>query len=117
MRIKLFAILFLMIAVVFANAQVLEGSYLQEIKTEIQLPENAGNNVIKLFSANQNVIAVTSNGVFRYRNGNWSGQSNGSHWRTAAPDKQGKIWLASTNTIQQEAGKNSLCRNSSVYRV
>ena len=97
--------LLMILAVTNLNAQVSANSFLQDVKTEITLPHEAGKNAIKLFSANQSVIAVTSNGVFRYRNGNWSGQSNGSHWRTAAPDKQGKIWLASTNTIQQEAGK------------
>jgi hypothetical protein len=106
MKRNICTIFFLMILFVNnLNAQVPTGSFFQDIKTEIALPPEAGKNVIKLFSANQNVIAVTSNGVFRYRNGNWSGQSNGSHWRTAAPDKQGKIWLASTNTIQQETGK------------
>jgi hypothetical protein len=103
MKLNLYTILFLMIAAVSnLNAQVSANSFLQEVKTEIALPSEAGKNVIKLFSANQSVIAVTSNGVFRNRNGNWTGQSNGSDWRTATVDKQGKIWLASANTIQQE---------------
>lgn len=83
-------------------AQTYAGSFLQDVKTEIALPPQAGKNVIKLFSANQNLIAITPNGVFRYRNGSWSGQPNGSNWQTATVDRQGKVWLASTNTIQQE---------------
>jgi hypothetical protein len=84
------------------EAQVSPNKYLQEIKTEITLPPEAGKNVIRLFSANQSVIAITSNGVFRYRYGNWSGQPGRSTWQTAVLNNQGKVWLASTNTIQQE---------------
>jgi hypothetical protein len=103
MKLYFFIVLFLMIqAATNLNAQVSVNSFLQEVKTEIALPSEAGKNVIKLFSANQSVIAVTSKGVFRYRNSNWSGQSNGTDWRTATVDKQGKVWLSSVNFIQQE---------------
>ena len=61
-------------------------TYLQEIKTEVQLPEEAGIHVIKLFSAAKDVVAVTSKGVFRYDNGKWTGKAPGSGWRTAAID-------------------------------
>ena len=94
--------LLMTLAAVNLNAQVLQNRFFQDIKTEITLPEEAGKNVIKLFSASNNVITVTSNGVFKYSNGNWSGQPNGSDWRTATLDKHGKVWLASANTIQQE---------------
>jgi hypothetical protein len=115
MKQNIYNIFFLiLLSVSNLNAQVSETSFLQDVKTEIVLPPEAGKSVIKLFSANQSVIVVTSNGVFRYRNGNWSGQSNGSHWRTAAPDKQGKIWLASTNIIQQENSKEKLTLPESV---
>jgi hypothetical protein len=98
----------LILAATNLNAQVSTSSFLQTIKTEITLPPEAGKNVIKLFSANQSVIAVTKNGVFRYRNGNWSGKSNGSDWRTATMDKQGKVWLCSVNYIQQENSDEKL---------
>jgi len=84
------------------NGQTGEQKFLQDIKTEITLPPEAGKNVIKLFSANQSVIAVTTDGVFRYRNGQWSGKPNGTDWRTATIDKQENIWLATTNFIQKE---------------
>ena len=84
------------------NGQTGEEKYLQDIKTEITLPPEAGKTVIKLFSANQGVIAVTTDGVFRYRNGQWSGKPNGTDWRTATIDKQGNVWLATTNFIQKE---------------
>ncbi|HSO87734.1 MAG TPA: hypothetical protein VLQ91_14350 [Draconibacterium sp.] len=106
---RLHIILFLLIAgVVSVQSQVKSGSYLQDIKTEIHLPENAGKNVIKLFSTNQSVTAVTSNGVFCYRNSIWSGQPSGSNWQTATMDKQGKVWLATTNFIQQENLKEKI---------
>lgn len=84
------------------SGQTNEGKYLQEVKTEIALPTEAGKNVLKLFSTSQSVIAVTSNGVFRYRNGSWTGQPNGSNWQTATIDRRGKVWLATVNFIQQE---------------
>jgi hypothetical protein len=109
MKKSIYTIFFLLIlAATNLNAQVSTSSFLQTVKTEIALPPEAGKNVIKLFSANQSVIAVTKNGVFRYRNGNWSGKSNGSDWRTATVDKQGKVWLATTNFIQQENSKEKL---------
>lgn len=112
---RLYIILFLMIAgVVSVQSQVKSGSYLQDIKTEIHLPENAGKNIIKLFSTNQGVTAVTSNGIFRYQNGTWSGQSSGSNWQTATLDKQGKVWLAAVNFIQKEnSGEKLLLPESS----
>jgi hypothetical protein len=100
---KLVTIIFLTIFIVSnIKAQVSPNIYLQEIKTEIPLPPEAGKNVIKLFSDSQSVIAITPNGVFRYHNGNWSGRPNGSNWQTAALDPQGKVWLASASTVQNE---------------
>ena len=99
--VSLFAgVIYISLAQVFG--QTGGGKFLQDVKTEIKLPPEAGKNVIKLFSTNQSLIAVTSNGVFRYRNGNWSGQPNGSDWQTAMLDKQGKVWLAAVNFIQKE---------------
>jgi ligand-binding sensor domain-containing protein len=109
MKKSIYTIFFLLIlAATNLNAQVSTSSFLQTVKTEIALPPEAGKNVIKLFSANQSVIAVTKNGVFRYRNGNWRGQSDGSDWRTATVDKQGKVWLASAKTIQMENAEKKL---------
>jgi hypothetical protein len=85
-----------------ASGQTSRGNFLQDWKTEIILPAEAGKNVIKLFSTNQNIIAVTSNGVFRYRNGSWSGKPSSGNWQTATMDKQGKVWLANVYSIQQE---------------
>ena len=109
----LIVLLLLIIVSVSLKAQV-SGSFLQDVKTEIALPSEAGKNVIKLFSANQSVIAVTSNGVFRYKNGIWSGKSNGSNWVSATVDKQEKIWLAAANFIQDESGKQKIALPESV---
>jgi len=109
MKLNIYTILFLIIiSVTNLNAQVSANSFLQDVKTEITLPPEAAKSVIKLFSPKQNVIAVTTNGVFRYRNGNWSGQPNVSDWLTATLDKQEKVWLASVNTFQQENSKEKL---------
>jgi hypothetical protein len=92
-------------------AQVIQGikynSYLQEIKTDIKLPEIAENKVLKLFSLRNCIITVTTNGVFKYLNGNWSGKPFGSGWRTGALDINEEIWLASVRSIQKE-GDNKI---------
>ncbi|MBV5315996.1 MAG: hypothetical protein JZU47_22040 [Prolixibacteraceae bacterium] len=77
------------------------GPYFQEIKTEISLPTQAGKNVIKLFKTQNTLIAVTSNGVFKYNEGKWSGKAFGSDWQTATFDSKGEIWLASAQFIQK----------------
>lgn len=89
-------------------AQISSELYLQTIKTEIQLPTEAGKNVIKLFPDNEGVKAVTANGIFRFKNGVWSGQKNSSGWRVASTDKQGKIWTASVKTIQKEGSTEKI---------
>jgi len=83
-------------------------SYFQEIKTDIQLPDQAEKNVVKLFQVQNNLIAVTSNGVYKNQNGKWSGNTFGSGWRTAALDSKGKIWLASAHDIQKEGAANKI---------
>ena len=51
------------------------GKYLQEIKTEIQLPKQVQAPVVKLFGNQNQIIAVTYNGVFRNLNKQWTGNS------------------------------------------
>jgi hypothetical protein len=41
------------------QAQLVSNSFLQEIKTDVLLPKEAENNVIKLFSVQNTQIAVT----------------------------------------------------------
>jgi hypothetical protein len=89
-----------------STAQVVPGSkcgkYLQEIKTEIELPKQATTPVLKLFSDNKQITAVTSNGVYRKTGGKWSGEPFGIGWRTATLDTKSSVWLASAHTIRQE---------------
>lgn len=91
-----------------SNAQIISGNYLQEIKTEITLPTEAGKNVIKLFTVQNYQIAVTENGFYKFRNRNWSGLPTGSEYRTAAVDLEGKIWLATDKSIQKEGEKTKI---------
>jgi hypothetical protein len=87
---------------------VTSGKYYQEISTKIALPQSAESIIVKLFKEENKVIAIASNGVFRYENGIWSGKPSGTDWRTAAIDKQGKVWLANQNTIQKEGEDKTL---------
>lgn len=84
------------------NAGISFSKYLQEIKSEIQLPENAGNEVLKLYMIPGGKAVVTASGVFRLRDGKWTGKPDGSGWKTAAIDYDGNIWLASVSSIKKE---------------
>lgn len=108
MRIKYLLTVFIIILNVKSYAQTVSNSFLQEIKTDILLPENAGKNVIKLFSVQNTQIAVTENGVYKFSNGKWSGKPIGNEFRTAAIDLYGNIWLASDKTIQNETGTTKI---------
>lgn len=77
-------------------------NYFQEIKTDVNLPSEAGKNAIKLLSVSGTKVAITSNGVCKFRDGKWSSKIYSSTWKTAAVDPNVKIWLASAKTVQEE---------------
>ncbi len=105
MKIKYLLTVILIVFSLKPKAQSVSNSFLQEIKTDILLPEKAGKNVIKLFSVQNTQIAVTENGVFKFNNGKWSGEVIGSGFLTASFDSKEKIWLATDKTIQNEDGE------------
>ena len=84
------------------------GKYLQEIKTEIQLPKNIETPISKLFKKGSQITAIATNGVFRYENNKWTGEPFGAGWRTATTDPKGEIWLASSRVIQKEGDLNAI---------
>jgi ligand-binding sensor domain-containing protein len=113
--------LLLLVSLLFSlelKAQSVSNTFLQEIKTDVVLPPEAGKTIIKLFKVNDKVVVVTSNGVFRYADGKWSGQSVVNQWITATLDEMGNVWLASTHTIQQENKKSlslpSMAKNDTI---
>ncbi|MCX6229245.1 MAG: transcriptional regulator [Bacteroidia bacterium] len=75
-------------------------TYLQEIKSDIKLPDLASSNILKLFKTKEKVTCVTSNGIYSFQNNSWTGKPNHSVWETATLDKKNEIWLASKNFIQ-----------------
>lgn len=78
--------------------------YLQEIKTDIKLPEEADKNVINLFYVNSIIVAVTPNGVYRFSDEKWSSKSSGTGFQTSVIDSDDNLWLANQNSIQNENG-------------
>lgn len=76
--------------------------YTQDIKTAIPLPDEADKNVLKLFHAEGSIVAVTSQGIFRYRDGVWQGKKQGTACVTAAQDSNGDIWLAGIRSVYSE---------------
>ncbi|NQU54754.1 MAG: transcriptional regulator [Bacteroidetes bacterium] len=93
-----------------ANSKISEASekYFQEIKTDIQLPEEAGKNVISLFQTRNNIVAVTTYGVYRFSNEKWSGKTCGTGFQTATLDSKENVWLVNRNSIQNEEGSVKL---------
>ncbi|MBX3239041.1 MAG: hypothetical protein KIT80_09690 [Chitinophagaceae bacterium] len=77
----------------------------QSVKTDIILPPAAGKNVIRLFSSSTGPVAVTVNGVFRFQNGKWSGNTGYGRLLLAGADKQNDLWLVSEKQIRSERGK------------
>lgn len=76
--------------------------YLQEIKTDIKLPEEAGKNVAKLLALENGIAAITENRIYLYSNGKWSLKTTGSGLKTGTLDTKGEIWAASAKEIISE---------------
>ena len=77
-------------------------TYQQDIKTDISLPAEAGKNVLKLFHSKEQLICVTSMGVFRYKEGKWIGKKPALDLTSATLDLAGFVWIASAKTIHGE---------------
>ncbi|MBX3257083.1 MAG: hypothetical protein KF862_23305 [Chitinophagaceae bacterium] len=86
-------------------AQTVKNSFYQKVRTNIVLPAGANKNIIRMFHSASGTIIVSANGVFRYKNSEWSGKVTDHHWRLATTDAQNHLWLASQKIIQNEAGK------------
>jgi hypothetical protein len=108
MKMNYLLVFSLFFCVVNSRAQNISDSFLQEVKTEIALPSEAGNNVIKLFLIQNNPIVVTTNGVYKFSNGKWSGEAIGIGFQTATIDSKDKIWLAGEGIIQSTDGKTKI---------
>ena len=87
------------------SAQAPEGSFSQTIRSEIQLPAVAGQNVLRLFATSQGTAVITSTGLFHFQKGKWTVRLSGIDWKLAATHPDGRIWLASPNVIQNETGE------------
>jgi hypothetical protein len=107
-ELKPYNYLFLLIAFAYAsvNAQHLPSlkieNHFQDIKTDIHLPKDADKNVLKLLMAQNNIKAITTNGVYTFKNGKWNGQSNNVIYQTALLDSQDNLWLLTDKFIQNE---------------
>jgi hypothetical protein len=95
-----------------AQTRASSGTYLQEIKTEIALPETAGKEVLKLYKAQDCIEIITARGSFKIKDGKWSGKPFGSGWITAVHDISGKTWLASDRVIQREGDPSAIAMPS-----
>lgn len=77
-------------------------NYFQEIKKDIKLPDEAGKNITKLLTTPDNLVVITSNGIYKFSDGKWTSKTFGAGWKTGTTDSKGKIWLASAKNIQEE---------------
>ncbi len=101
-------IYFLFVSGSVTIAQIPDSPYLQTIKTDISLPPEAGKNVRRLFRTAGKITAVSAEGAFQFYNGKWRRVNSGSGWITAAPDRQGNIWLAAPASIENESGTQKM---------
>ncbi|MCY1719418.1 hypothetical protein OU798_03645 [Prolixibacteraceae bacterium Z1-6] len=97
-------ILLIVLATNSARAQIETKTYFQEIKSDIELPDESGENVIKLFHIDGEIVVVSSNGIYTKQNKEWQGKTNGKNWRTACMDENNHIWLAAENEIRSDFG-------------
>lgn len=76
--------------------------FVQEVKTDIQLPGTEAN-VLQLLKVKDEIVAVTPHVIHRYRNGAWS-STYGKHTHLSAMlDADNQLWLLTQAFIQNEA--------------
>ncbi len=78
--------------------------FFQEVKTEIQLPEGAAQNVLKLFSLQDEIIAVTPQVLYKHKQGKWKGKTGNTKYLSAEIDANGNLWLLTESFLQNEDG-------------
>lgn len=83
-------------------------NHFQDIKTEIHLPNDADNNIIKLFKVQNNIKAITSNGVYTFKNKKWNGQTSNTNYQSAVLDNQENLWLLTDKFIQNEDASHKI---------
>lgn len=88
--------------------QTKDGSYLQEVKTDVRLPTEAGTNVLQLFKTGKELVAITDKGIFSYQNNKWKVKSRLDALRLATLDSEEKLWILSGQEIKQENGGTSI---------
>lgn len=80
------------------------GSYLQEIKNDVILPDEADAHIVKLIHKEDQIIAVSPNKVFTFENKIWKSKEFKGNWQTAALDTNNELWLAENGTIKNANG-------------
>lgn len=75
------------------SAQNSDSYYYQEIKTDILLPEEAGQRIQSLFKRDNTIFVLTENGLFTQNQDQWSSLLKGSNLRLACMDSQRMIWV------------------------
>lgn len=79
-------------------------SFLQTIKTDIPLPTQAENHIIALVASGHAIDVITSNGIFRYDQNQWSTTLFGTGVTSSALDVNDQIWIASATGIESSKG-------------
>ncbi|EPR69864.1 hypothetical protein [Cyclobacterium qasimii] len=101
---------FLMAWLCFSPVQVFSqkiasGSYYQEVSQKIDLPLNAGLDVVKLFKHGNTIKAITSHGIFYNQKDKWTGQPYVSGIINATADNSQTVWMNNDKTIWSEKGE------------
>lgn len=84
------------------------GHFFQDFKTEIELPGEHENNVLKLFQVRDAILAVNPKGVYQYADGVWSVKTGKVLYRSALLDADDQLWLLTDDALQREDATRSI---------
>lgn len=102
MKYRFLLVLFGVLVSIKIFCQTSEKPFLQEIKTEINLPAEANENILKLFYAGNTIKVVTPTEVYHYQDKNWIKHFSGVGIQSAVADLSGTIWLSTNESILNE---------------
>lgn len=106
MRRNFLLLLFLLSQSLLVQAQ--SHTFLQDVKRTIVLPEGVQGPVVKLLKSGDQVIVITSKAVLRFHADKWKVNKVGQNWINGALAPDGKLWLASRTSVQQENSTSAL---------
>jgi hypothetical protein len=76
-----------------------KGKYLQEIKSDVQLPVVNPPSVLRLIRQKDKITAITKDTIFEFHQNRWTTVPLTGGWQAAATDTRGSLWLATSGML------------------